>query len=83
MSIRPLTDFVLIEPDADNTKRGDLILTGDLKDAPSAGTVVATGVTSIKVGMRVLHYKAAGTTVREDGKVLKMLSKRDIMGIYE
>ena len=83
MPIRPLPDFVLILPDDSNTKRGDLILTGDLKDAPSAGTVVASGVSTIKINTRVLHYKAAGTSVRDDGKVLKMLNVRDIMGIYE
>ena len=95
MKIRPLGDKIVIKVIEDNEQTsGGIFIPDNAKEKPQKGTVIAIGEgrtldsgekepVAIKVGETVLYAKYAGTDVKIDNEVLKILSVKDVLGILE
>jgi len=90
MTIKPLSDRVLIEPaKAEEKTAGGIIIPDSAKEKPLKGTVKAVGNGTkdeemvVKVGDEVLYGKYAGTEIEVDGKKLLMMRQSDILAIVE
>lgn len=88
LNIKPLSDRVLIEPAAAETKTASGIFIPDTaKEKPQKGTVVAVGngkqdySMTVKVGDSVLYGKYAGTELKLDGKDYLIMREEDILAI--
>ncbi|MCH5330165.1 MAG: co-chaperone GroES [Alistipes sp.] len=88
MNVKPLSDRVLILPDAAEEKTaGGLIIPDTAKEKPLAGTVVAAGpgtkdvTMEVKVGDHVLYGKYAGTELRIDGTDYLIMKQQDILAV--
>ena len=88
LKIKPLSDRVLIEPVAAETKTASGIFIPDTaKEKPQKGTVVAVGNgtkdhgMTVKIGDTVLYGKYAGTELKLDGKDYLMMREDDILAI--
>ena len=88
LSIKPLSDRVLIEPAAAETQTASGIFIPDTaKEKPQKGTVVAVGAgtkdhaMTVKVGDTVLYGKYAGTELKFDGKDYLIMKEDDIFAI--
>ena len=95
MSIRPLGDKLVIEiiDDAEQTS-GGIFIPDSAKEKPQKGKVVAVGngrtldsgekePVEVKVGEIVLYAKYAGTDIKVDNVMYKILSVKDVLGILE
>ena len=95
MSIRPLADRVVIRviEDTDQTS-GGIFIPDSAKEKPQKGEVIAVGTgkkndkgereeLDVKVGEIVLYEKYAGSEMKIDGQVVKILSEKDILGVIE
>ena len=86
--VRPLRDYVVVEPDRMPDMIGLIVVPQTVK-LGGCGTVLRAGskVEHAKVGKRVhlstygTHW--AGTEIRENGKLLVLIRERDINGIIE
>ena len=90
MTIKPLSDRVLIEPaEAEVKTAGGIIIPDSAKEKPLKGKVVATGNGTkdeemvVKVGDTVLYGKYAGTELEVDGAKYLMMRQSDILAIVE
>jgi chaperonin GroES len=95
MSLRPLSDRILVERVAEDEKtKGGIIIPDTAKEKPAEGKIVATGngrmgedgkllPMDIKVGDRVLFSKYGGTDVKIDGTDYLILRQDDVLGIIE
>ena len=88
LTIKPLSDRVLIEPAAAETKTASGIFIPDTaKEKPQRGTVVAVGNgtkdhdMTVKVGDSVLNGTYAGTELKLDGKDYLIMKEEDIFAI--
>ena len=95
MSIRPLGDKLVIKiiDDAEQTS-GGIFIPDSAKEKPQKGEVVAVGAgrtldsgekepMEVKVGEIVLYAKYAGTDIKIDNVMYKILSVKDVLGILE
>lgn len=95
MSIRPLGDKLVIEiiDDTEQTS-GGIFIPDSAKEKPQKGKVVAVGTgrtldsgekepVEVKVGEIVLYAKYAGTDIKVDNVMYKILSIKDVLGILE
>ena len=96
MTIKPLTDHILIEPIKEEEKsRGGIFLPDTAsKEKSEEGKVIATGpgkktddgkiiMMSIKPGDRVLFQKYGPSEIKVDGKEYLIASESDILAIIE
>ncbi len=95
MMIKPLSNHILLEPQAEEktTKSGIVIPDTADKERPTRGTVVAVGpgksedgkITpmSVKVGDSVLFKKYGPDELEIDGKKYLIGDEDDILGIIE
>ena len=90
MTIKPLSDRVLIEPaKAEEVTAGGIIIPDSAKEKPLKGTVKAAGHGTkdeemvVKAGDTVLYGKYAGTEIEVDGEKLLMMRQSDILAIVE
>ena len=95
MSLRPLSDRILVQRVQENEKtKGGIIIPDTAKEKPAEGKVVATGngrmgedgkllPMDVKVGDRVLFSKYGGTDVKIDGEDYLILRQDDVLGIIE
>ena len=90
MTIRPLSDRVLIEPaEAEVKTAGGIIIPDSAKEKPLKGKVVATGNGTkdeemvVKVGDTVLYGKYAGTELEVEGVKYLMMRQSDILAVIE
>ena len=90
MTIKPLSDRVLIKPaEAEMKTAGGIIIPDSAKEKPLKGTVIATGNGTIdeemlvKAGDTVLYGKYAGTELEADGEKYLMMRQSDILAIVE
>ncbi len=90
MTIKPLSDRVLIKPaDAEVKTAGGIIIPDSAKEKPLKGTVIATGNGTkdeemlVKAGDTVLYGKYAGTELEADGEKYLMMRQSDILAIVE
>lgn len=95
MAIRPLADKIVIKviEDAEQTQ-GGIFIPDSAKEKPQKGEVVAVGSgrvldsgskeeMEVKVGEIVLYAKYAGTDIKIDSTMYKILSIKDVLGILE
>ena len=90
MTIKPLSDRVLIKPaEAEVKTAGGIIIPDSAKEKPLKGTVIATGNGTkdeemlVKAGDTVLYGKYAGTELEADGAKYLMMRQSDILAIVE
>ena len=90
MTIKPLSDRVLIKPaEAEVKTAGGIIIPDSAKEKPLKGTVIATGNGTkdeemlVKAGDTVLYGKYAGTELESDGEKYLMMRQSDILAIVE
>lgn len=94
MTIKPLGDRVLVEPQEEKEQSiGGIIIPDAAKEKPMQGTVIAVGKKTddngkeisfdVKVGDTVLLPKYGGTEVKVDGKKLQLMREEDILAIIE
>ncbi len=88
LNIKPLSDRVLIEPVAAETKTASGIFIPDTaKEKPQKGSVVAVGTgtkdhaMTVKIGDTVLYGKYAGTELKLEGKDYLIMREDDILAI--
>lgn len=95
MSIKPLGDRIVIKviEDSEQTS-GGIFIPDNAKEKPQKGEVVSVGLgktldsgerepLDVKVGDVVLYAKYAGTDVKLDGQVYKILSVKDALAVIE
>ncbi len=96
MKIKPLADYVLIEPVTakEKTKSGIFLPETVEKERPEQGTVIAVGSgkktssgkiipLEIKVGNNVLFTKYGPNEIEVDGKEYLIAKEEDILAILE
>lgn len=95
MAIRPLSDKLVIKvvEDAEQTS-GGIFIPDSAKEKPQKGEVIAVGPgkvlengnkeeLDVKVGEIVLYAKYAGTDVKIDDVLYKIISVKDVLGVIE
>lgn len=95
MSLRPLSDRILVERvEEDEKTKGGIIIPDTAKEKPAEGKIVATGngrigedgkllPMDVKVGDRILFSKYGGTDVKIDGNDYLILRQDDVLGVIE
>lgn len=93
--LKPLHDYVVLEKCKEEvkTKSGIILTTGEAKDAPSMGSVVAVGPGKVedgkvipidlKKGQKVIYKKYSGTEITIDKKDYLLISAADILAVVE
>lgn len=93
LSLKPLSDRVVVEPAAAEEKSsGGIILPDTAQEKPQQGTVVATGSgkvsdtgtlveMSVKDGDKILYGKYSGTEVNVAGTDYIIMRESDILAI--
>ena len=88
VNIKPLSDRVLVEPTAAETKTASgLYIPDTAKEKPQQGKVVAVGSgkkdhdMTVKVGDTVLYGKYAGTELKLDGTDYLIMREDDILAV--
>lgn len=95
-AIKPLSDYLLIEPVQQETKTASGIIIPDTvsKEKPQKGTVIAAGPgvkdengktipMDVKIGDIVLYKKWGGNELKLDDKEYMLVKQEDILAIYE
>jgi chaperonin GroES len=96
INIKPLADYVLIEPikEEEKTKAGILLPESAEKEKPEKGRVIAVGPgrrdekgnlipVSVKVGQTVLFKKYGPDEIKVDDKEYLICKEEDILAIIE
>lgn len=90
MKVKPLSDRVLIQPAAAETKTvGGIIIPDSAKEKPLKGKVVATGdgtkdeAMIVKAGDTVLYGKYSGTELEIEGIKYLIMRQSDVLAIIE
>jgi chaperonin GroES len=89
MTIKPLDDRILLEPEqAEETTASGIIIPDTAKEKPRIGKVIAVGTDEdlrekIKEGNKVLFTKYGGDEVEMNGKEYKLLQRTDILAVVE
>jgi chaperonin GroES len=96
MKIKPLSDYILIEPlkEEEKTKSGIILPQTADKEQPQEGKVVAAGPgkqlksgaklpMEVKVGDRVLFRKYGPDEIKVDDKEYLIAKQEDILAILE
>ena len=88
LKIQPLSDRVLVEPQAAETKTASgLYIPDTAKEKPQQGKVVAVGKgnkdheMTVKVGDTVLYGKYSGSELKYEGKDYLIMKEDDILAI--
>ena len=93
--LKPLHDYVVLEKVKEEvkTKSGIILTTGEAKEAPSMGLVIAVGPgkvedgqlikTDLKEGQKVIYKKYSGTEVTYDKKDYLLIRAEEILAIVD
>lgn len=88
LKIQPLSDRVVVEPQAAETKTASgLYIPDSAKEKPQQGKVVAVGKgkkdhdMTVKVGDTVLYGKYSGSELKLDGSDYLIMREEDILAI--
>lgn len=88
LKIQPLSDRVVVEPQAAETKTASgLYIPDSAKEKPQQGKVVAVGKgkkkheMTVKVGDTVLYGKYSGSELKLDGNDYLIMREEDILAI--
>lgn len=83
--MRPLFDRVVLELVKEEEKsEGGIVIPDAAKEKSLKATVVAIGPDvkcDLKEGDIVMYAKYAGADIKKDGKTLKIVAERDILGV--
>jgi chaperonin GroES len=89
MSLKPLSDRVLVKPAAAEQKTASgIIIPDSAKEKPLKGEVIAVGpgtkdeVMQVSIGDTVLYGKYAGTEIELDGEKLLIMRQSDILAKF-
>src|SRR3989344_4263980 len=94
-NIKPLADYILIEPlQKENTLPSGIVIPDTVKEKPQEGKVVAHGPgrtddngksisMHVKVGDIVMFKKWGGTEIKVDGKELLLVKEEDVLAVVE
>lgn len=88
--ITPRLDYVLIEPQEEETKTASGIVIPDTvsKEKPQKGTILAVGPgtkdepMTLEVAQVVMYKKWGGTEIKLEGKEYLLVKQEDILAIY-
>ena len=96
MNIKPLSDYILIEPikEEEKTKSGILLPETVDKERPEQGKIIAVGPgkrndsgniipMDVKVDQKVLFTKYGPNEIKVDGKEYLIAKQEDILAIIE
>ena len=89
MTLKPLSDNVLIKGVEEEKTAGGLILATTSKEKPVVSSVVAVGPgtkdepMTVEPGQKVVVGKYAGTEVKLDGETYSIVKLSDILAIVE
>ena len=90
MTIKPLSDRVLIEPaKAEEVTAGGIIIPDSAKEKPLRGEVIAVGngtkdeAMVLNAGDQVLYGKYAGTELEFDGEKFLIMRQSDVLAILK
>ena len=96
MNIKPLSDYILIEPikEEERTRSGILLPETVDKESSEQGKVIAVGPgkrtsadkmisMDVKVGQKVLFKKYAPSEIKVDGKEYLIAKQEDVLAIIE
>lgn len=93
--IRPLADYLLVEPlKKDTTLPSGIVIPDTAQEKPQEGKVIATGPgrmtrrgeripIEVKVGDIVIFKKWGGTDIKIEGKEALLVKEEDILAIVE
>lgn len=93
MNIKPLSDYLLIEPLADETTLpSGIVIPDTAKEKPQKGKVIAVGagrkdekgnliVMEVKVGDVVMYKKWGGTEIKVNGKEHLLVKEEDVLAV--
>lgn len=93
--IRPLNDFIIIEPiEVDEKSTGGIILMEASKEKPQTGTVLAVGrgrimedgqriEPDVKANDKVIYARYAGTEIVYEGTTALLVREMDILAVIE
>lgn len=93
MNIKPLYDYVLIEPLADETTLpSGIVIPDTAKEKPQKGKIIAAGSgkkddkgdlvpMEVKVGDVVMYKKWGGTEIKVNGKEHLLVKEEDILAV--
>ena len=89
MTLKPLSDNVLLKGVEEEKTAGGLILATANKETPVVSSVVAVGPgtkdepMTVEPGQKVIVGKYAGTEVKLDGETYSIVKLSDILAIVE
>ncbi|MDD7417495.1 MAG: co-chaperone GroES [Treponemataceae bacterium] len=89
MKVTPLQDRVLVKTEkTENKTASGIIIPDTAQEKTQIATVIAIGddkekIGCIKVGMKIMYDKYAGTTVKIDGEEHLILKAADIIAVIE
>lgn len=83
--IRPLVDYVLIEPIEEDVKTSSGLYNPEsTKDKPSKGVVIDAGeVSKVKKGQTVIYKKWTNQEVDHEGKKYLLVKFDELLGIIK
>lgn len=93
--IKPLSDYLLIEPLERETKLpSGIVIPDTAKEKPQEGRVLAVGPgrrdekgdivpMSVKTGSIVMYKKWGGTEIKIEGKELLLVKEEDVLALIE
>ena len=93
--IKPLSDYLLIEPlEKETVLPSGIVVPDTAKDKPSEGKVLAVGSgkkdekgnlipVQVSVGSVVMYKKWGGTEIKAEGKDLLLVKEEDVIAIIE
>lgn len=93
--IKPLSDYLLIEPLERETKLpSGIVIPDTAKEKPQEGKIVAVGPgkrdekgniipMNVKSGSVVMYKKWGGTEIKAEGKELLLVREEDVLAIIE
>ena len=93
MKIKPLDDRIVVKPlEAEEVKKGGIIIPDTAKEKPQEGEVIAVGPgrmsdagkripVEVKKGDRILFGKYSGTEVTVVGKEYLIMRESDILAV--
>ena len=94
MKLVPLDDKVVLKKlQAEETTKSGIVLTGQDKEKPAQGEVIAVGPgglvdgkevkMQVKVGDKVVYSKYAGTEVELDGDKFLIVKQSEILAVFQ
>ena len=94
-NIKPLSDYLLIEPlEKETTLPSGIVIPDSAKEKPQEGKVIAVGpgrITdrggivkmNVREGNIVMYKKWGGTEIKIEGKEMILIKEEDVLAIVE